>query len=56
MAKSQTQVQDWSDKMGEKLEIERRKILPENQLEGRAKKRNLLLKSLRKVKIENGEV
>ena len=56
MAKNQTQVPDWSDKMGEKLEIERRKILPKNQLEQRAKKRNLLLKSLRKVKIENGEV
>ena len=56
MAKNQTQVPYWSDKMGEKLEIERRKILPKNQLEQRAKKRNLLLKSLRKVKIENGEV
>ena len=56
MAKNQTQFPDWSDKMGEKLEIERRKILPKNQLEQRAKKRNLLLKSLRKVKIENGEV
>jgi len=56
MAKNQTKIPDWSDKMGEKLEVERRKILPQEQLEERAKKRNLLLKSLRKVKIENGEV
>ena len=55
MAKNQTEVPDWSDKMGERLEVERRKILPEDQLGERAKKRNLLLKSLRKVKIENGE-
>ena len=56
MAKNQTKMPDWSDKMGEKLEVERRKILPQDQLEERAKKRNLLLKSLRKVKIEYGEV
>ena len=55
MAKTQTKIPDWSDEAGEKLEIERRKILPEDQLQERAKKRNLLLKSLRKIKIENDE-
>lgn len=55
MTKTQTKIPDWSDEAGEKLEIERRKILPEDQLQERAKKRNLLLKSLRKIKIENDE-
>ena len=55
MAKTQTSSPDWSDRVGEKLEIERRKTLPEDQLQERAKKRNLLLKSLRKIKIDNNE-
>ena len=55
MAKNQTKIPDWSDEAGEKLELERRKILGHDELEGRAKKRNQLLKSLRKVKIDNGE-
>jgi|TARA_B110000438_G_scaffold121779_1_gene118896 3-hydroxyacyl-CoA dehydrogenase len=55
MAKTQTSFPDWSDQVGEKLEMERRKILPEDQLQERAKKRNLLLKSLRKIKIDNNE-
>ena len=55
MAKNQTKIPDWSEEAGKKLEIERRKILGYNELENRAKKRNQLLKSLRKVKIDNGE-
>ena len=55
MAKNQTKIPDWSEEAGKKLEIERRKILGHDELENRAKKRNLLLKSLRKVKIDNGE-
>ena len=55
MAKNQTKIPDWSEQAGEKLELERRKILGHDELEGRAKKRNQLLKSLRKVKIDNGE-
>ena len=55
MAKNQTKIPDWSEEAGKKLEIERRKILGHNELENRAKKRNQLLKSLRKVKIDNGE-
>jgi len=55
MAKTQTSFPDWSDQVGEKLEIERRKSLPEDQLQERAKKRNLLLKSLRKIKMDNNE-
>ena len=55
MAKNQTKIPDWSEKAGKKLEIERRKILGHDELENRAKKRNQLLKSLRKVKIDNGE-
>ena len=55
MAKTQTSFPDWSDQVGKKLEMERRKILPEDQLQERAKKRNLLLKSLRKIKIDNNE-
>ena len=55
MAKTQTSFPDWSDQVGERLELERRKILPEDQLQERAKKRNLLLKSLRKIKIDNNE-
>ena len=55
MAKNQTKIPDWSEEAGEKLELERRKILSHDELEGRAKKRNQLLKSLRKVKIDNGE-
>ena len=55
MAKNQTKIPDWSEQAGEKLELERRKILSHDELEGRAKKRNQLLKSLRKVKIDTGE-
>ena len=55
MAKNQTKIPDWSEEAGEKLELERRKLLGHDELEGRAKKRNQLLKSLRKVKIDNGE-
>ena len=55
MAKNQTKIPDWSEEAGKKLEIERRKILGHDELENRAKKRNQLLKSLRKVKIDSGE-
>ena len=55
MAKNQTKIPDWSEEAGKKLEIERRKILGHEELENRAKKRNQLLKSLRKVKIDNDE-
>ena len=55
MAKNQTKIPDWSEEAGKKLELERRKILSHEELENRAKKRNQLLKSLRKVKIDNGE-
>jgi len=55
MAKNQTKIPDWSEEAGKKLELERRKILGHDELEDRAKKRNQLLKSLRKVKIDNGE-
>ena len=54
MAKNQTKIPDWSDKMGEKLEVERRKILPQDQLGERAKKTNLPTKSPIKLKIQNG--
>ena len=56
MAKNQTSVPDWSLKVGEKLEAERREKLSHNELIERANKRNHLLKSLRKVKIDNNEV
>ena len=55
MAKNQTKIPDWSEEAGKKLELERRKILSYDKLQDRAKKRNQLLKSLRKVKIDNGE-
>ena len=55
MAKNQTKIPDWSEEAGKKLEIERRKILGHDELKNRAKKRNQLLKSLRKVKIDNDE-
>ena len=55
MAKNQTKIPDWSEEAGKKLEIERRKILGHDELENRAKKRNQLLKSLRKLKIDNSE-
>ena len=55
MAKNQTKIPDWSEEAGKKLEIERRKILGHDELDDRAKKRNQLLKSLRKVKIDNDE-
>ena len=55
MAKNQTKIPDWSEEAGKKLELERRKILGHEELEDRAKKRNQLLKSLRKFKIDNGE-
>ena len=53
MAKSQTKIPDWSENAGKKLELERRKVLSEDDLEKRAKKRNFLLKQLRKLKIDN---
>ncbi len=56
MAKNQTKIPDWSEEAGKKLELERRKSLGHEELEDRAKKRNQLLKTLRKVKIDNGEV
>ena len=56
IAKNQTKIPDWSEEAGKKLELERRKILGHEELEDRAKKRNQLLKTLRKVKIDNGEV
>ena len=56
MAKNQTKIPDWSEEAGKKLELERRKKLGHEELEDRAKKRNQLLKTLRKVKIDNGEV
>ena len=56
MAKNQTSVPDWSVEVGEKLEAERRERLSHNALIERAYKRNHLLKSLRKVKIDNNEV
>ena len=56
MAKNQTKIPDWSEEAGKKLELERRKILGHEELEDRAKKRNQLLKTLRRVKIDNGEV
>ena len=55
MAKSQTKIPDWSENAGKKLELERRKVLSEDDLEKRAKKRNFLLKQLRRLKIENDE-
>ena len=55
MAKSQTKIPDWSENAGKKLELERRKVLSEDDLEKRAKKRNFLLKQLRRLKIENEE-
>ena len=55
MAKSQTKIPDWSENAGKKLELERRKVLSEDDLEKRAKKRNFLLKQLRKLKIDNDE-
>ena len=55
MAKNQTKIPDWSEEAGKKLELERRKSLGHEELEDRAKKRNQLLKTLRKVKIDNGE-
>ena len=55
MAKTQTKIPDWSEDAGNRLELERRKVLSEDDLEKRAKKRNLLLKQLRKLKIENDE-
>ena len=55
MAKTQTKIPDWSENAGKKLELERRKILSEDDLEIRAKKRNFLLKQLRRLKIENDE-
>ena len=55
MAKSQTKIPNWSENAGKKLELERRKVLSEDDLEKRAKKRNFLLKQLRKLKIDNDE-
>ena len=55
MAKNQIKIPDWSEEAGKKLELDRRKILSHDELEGRAKKRNQLLKLLRKVKLNNGE-
>ena len=55
MAKTQTKIPDWSEDAGKKLELERRKVLNKDDLEIRAKKRNSLLKQLRRMKIENDE-
>ena len=55
MAKNQTKIPDWSEEAGKKLELERRKILGHEELEDRAKKRNKLIKTLRKVKISKRE-
>ena len=55
MAKTQTKIPDWSDDASNKLELERRKVLSKDDLEKRAKKRNFLLKQLRRLKIESDE-
>ena len=55
MAKTQTKIPDWSEDAGNKLELERRKVLSKDDLEKRAKKRNFLLKQLRRLKIESDE-
>ena len=55
MAKTQIKIPDWSEDAGNKLELERRKVLSKDDLEKRAKKRNFLLKQLRKLKINNDE-
>ena len=55
MAKTQTKIPDWSEDAGNKLDLERRKVLSKDDLEKRAKKRNFLLKQLRKLKIDNDE-
>ena len=55
MAKTQTKIPDWSEDAGNKLELERRKVLSKDDLEQRAKKRNFLLKQLRRLKIESDE-
>ena len=55
MAKTQTKIPDWSEDAGNKLELERRKVLSKDYLEKRAKKRNFLLKQLRRLKIESDE-
>ena len=55
MAKTQTKIPDWSEDAGNKLDLERRKVLSKDDLEKRAKKRNFLLKQLRRLKIENDE-
>ena len=55
MAKTQTKIPDWSEDAGNRLELERRKVLSEDDLEKRAKKRNFLLKQLRRLKIESDE-
>ena len=56
MAKTQTKIPDWSEDAGNKLDLERRKVLSKDDLEKRAKKRNFLLKQLRKLKIESDEI
>jgi len=55
MAKTQTKIPDWSEDAGNKLDLERRKVLSKDDLEKRAKKRNFLLKQLRRLKIESDE-
>ena len=55
MAKTQTKIPDWSEDAGDKLELERRKVLSKDDLEKRAQKRNFLLKQLRRLKIESDE-
>ena len=56
MAKTQTKIPDWSEDAGNKLDLERRKVLSKDDLEKRAKKRNFLLKQLRRLKIESDEI
>ena len=55
MARNQSSIPDWSEKNAEKLERERRDFLSEEELKSRAKKRNDLLKSLRKLKKDMNE-
>ena len=55
MAKTQTKIPDWSEDAGNKLDLERRKVLSKDDLEKRAKKRNFLLKQIRRLKIESDE-
>ena len=55
MEKNNKILPDWSDKNAVKLEKERREILSTDELDKRAKKRNNMLKSLRKLKKDLNE-